>query len=223
MNDERNTSPGTDVPEPPRPDDPPARVPEPPTPPPAKPPSPPPTEAPSPHLPLPPPYGATVPPPRDEPRGKSPALAVLLSIAPGLGHLYVGAYQRAVMIVTAFFLAIYLLPLPISVFIPAFIWFFGLFDAYRLAQLDELSHRPPEERSAAHAKGTLAFGVFLAVVGLVILADNLFGIDLDWLRDWWPAILVLAGAYFIVEAVRERVAERRAADESSADDGLGGE
>lgn len=214
MNDERNTRPGTDVPEPPRPDDPPARVPEPPAPPPAEPPAPPLP------LPLPPPYGAAVPPPRDEPRGKSPALAVLLSVAPGLGHLYVGAYQRAVMIVTAFFLAIYLLPLPISVFIPAFIWFFGLFDAYRLAQLDELSHRPPQERSEAHAKGTLAFGVFLAVVGVVILADNLLGIDLEWLRDWWPAILVLAGAYFIVEAVRERMVERRAAKKKVADDDL---
>ncbi len=217
MSDERSTRPGTDVPEPPRPDDPPARVPEPPTPPSAKPPTPPAAEPASPPLPLPPPYGSTVPPPRDEPRGKSPALAVLLSIAPGLGHLYVGAYQRAVMIVTAFFLAIYLLPLPISVFIPIFVWFFGLFDAYRLAQLDELSHRPPEERSEAHAKGTLAFGVFLAVVGLVILADNLFDIDLDWLSDWWPAILVLAGAYFIVEAVRERMVERRRRHDAGTD------
>lgn len=144
----------------------------------------------------------------DDPVAKSTALAVFLSVLPGLGHLYVGAYQRAVMIVTVFFLAIYLLPLPLAVFIPLFVWFFGLFDAYRLAQLAELEHAPVGTRHEHHAKGTLAFGVFLAVVGLVVLADNLWNINLDWLRDWWPAILVLAGAYFIIEAVRERVTER---------------
>lgn len=160
-----------------------------------------------------------LPPPRTEaprpydgapdPGAKSAALAVFLSLAPGLGHLYLGAYQRAVMIVTVFFLAIYLLPLPLAVFIPLFVWFFGLFDSYRLAQLAELERLPVAARHEQHAKGTLAFGVFLAVVGLVVLADNLWGIDLEWLRDWWPAVLILAGAYFIIEAVRERIGRHR--------------
>ncbi len=160
-----------------------------------------------------PPTDALPPPPAPArepapPQVKSPALAAFLSVIPGLGHLYVESYQRAIMLVTAIFLSIYLLPLPLSVFAPMFIWFLGLFDAYRLAQLANLDERrptpPPRPRD-----GSLAFGVFLLVVGAILLVDRFVDIDLSWLIDWWPALLVLGGLYFILNAWRERGERRR--------------
>lgn len=166
--------------------------------------------------------GETLPPPpapapeHVQAPGKSPALAAFLSIVPGIGHLYAERYQRAVMIVTAFFLTIYLLPLPLSIFVPVFIWFFGLFDAYRQAQLANLTaiDELPKPRTP---ESSLAFGVFLTVVGALLLVDRFVPIELDWLLDWWPALLVLGGLYFIWGAWRER-SERTRATRENVDD-----
>jgi len=147
---------------------------------------------------------------------KSPALAAFLSVVPGIGHLYTERYQRAVIVVTAFFLSIYLLPLPLSVFVPIFIWFFGLFDSYRQAQLVNLStaDEPPAPRVR---ECSLAFGVFLTIVGVILLVDRFIPIELDWLLDWWPALLVLGGLYFIWGAWREREAGRVTDRDSDSD------
>src|SRR5437899_3280361 len=68
---------------------------------------------------------------------KSPGLAGFLSIFPGLGHLYLGLYQRAFAFAGAFCLLIFLnshgriavLSGPAT----AFLWFFAIIDAVRQA------------------------------------------------------------------------------------------
>ena len=79
---------------------------------------------------------------------KSPPLAAVLSfILPGLGHVYAGAGQRGGMLFASFVLAILLLA-TVSwpfVFLCVFLWFFGMFDAYREAQLSNLG---ADERDA---------------------------------------------------------------------------
>lgn len=133
-----------------------------------------------------------------------PALAAFLAVVPGLGHLYVGAYTRAAMIVIGIIAVIVIIPLPVNVFLALFAWFFGIFDAYRQAQLVNLGAQEPAPTSPGSGQSTLAFGVFLTVVGALLLVNNFFPLEMDWLRDWWPAIPVLVGVYLIGSALYER-------------------
>jgi uncharacterized membrane protein len=97
------------------------------------------------------------PPPARQPQAtervqqaKAPAAAALLSfIFPGLGQLYVEAYERALMIFAGFMLLIFTaisgaLPVALCVLACVFLWFFGMFDAYREAQLYNLGGIEPE-------------------------------------------------------------------------------
>jgi hypothetical protein len=172
-------------------------------------------ERPAPPLPPPPPRPESrTPLPSPQPTeswSKSPALAAFLSMLPGLGHLYVGVYQRAAMLVIGFFAIIYLLPIPINIFLCLFVWFFGIFDAYRQAQLANLGDS--DEAPVRRGESTLMFGVFLTVLGAILLLNNLFPIDFEWLRDWWPAIVVVAGLYLIISAALDR--RRRTGTQSS--------
>ena len=122
-----------------------------------------------------------------------------------LGHFYVGAYQRAVVFITCFFLSIFLLPVPVNIFVPIFIWAWNLFDAYQQAQLVNLLDEGETVPQQARGKGSLMFGVFLTVVGAILLIDRFFPIDFYWVKQWWPVLLVGAGIYFIYGAIREQM------------------
>lgn len=145
------------------------------------------------------------------PQAKVPGLAAVLSIVPGLpiGQLYGEAFDRAVMIAGAFWLLILAavqgaLPVTLVVFACIFIWIYSMFDAYRQAQLVNLGGVDATPKSRSHGGGRLMFGIFLAVVGGLLLVENLGLFDLYWLRDWWPVFVLLIGVYLIFDAVRER-------------------
>jgi hypothetical protein len=144
---------------------------------------------------------------------KSPGLAAFLSFVPGLGYLYLGAYQRAVMIFATVLLTIYLLPMPVNVFAPIFVWFYGMFDSYRLGQIANLGGEEPMSMPKGSKQGSIAFGVFLAVVGALLTVNNFYPIDLDWIQDWWPMILFVIGVWLIISAVRERQSVRDSLDD----------
>ena len=170
----------------------------------------PPREAP----PLPTAPAAPAPPParvEAAPQFKVPGLAAVLSIVPGLpiGQLYGEAFDRAVMIAAAFWLLILAavqgaLPVTLVVFASIFIWIYSMFDAYRQAHLVNLGGTEPTPKSRSKGEGRLMFGIFLAVVGGLLLVENLGLFDLYWLRDWWPVFVLLIGVYLIFDAVRER-------------------
>lgn len=169
--------------------------------------------------PLPPPPGEA-PPPAPEPASlpayepvpgppKSPPLAAFLSfLIPGLGHLYVWAYERAFMIWATIAVCLFMIISGLwgFSFLIAFVYFFGIFDAYREAQFFNMraeDQETPMPRADTH--GRLMFGVFLAVAAAVVLADKLDLFDMDWLYDWWPVPVFLLGVYFIVAAIRDRM------------------
>jgi len=144
---------------------------------------------------------------------KSPPLAAVLAILfPGVGHLYVWAYERAFMIWATIALCVFLIVYgfwPFSILI-AFVYFFAIFDAYREAQLYNLREENQElPKPRPDGQGRLMFGVFLAVVAAVVLADKLDLFDMDWVYDWWPVPVFLLGVYFIVAAVRDRFKAKR--------------
>ncbi len=174
--------------------------------------------------PLPPPPGEEPPPPARVERAalpdydpgpsppKSPPLAAVLSILfPGLGHLYLWAYERAFMIWATIAVCIFMIIngfWPFS-FLIAFVYFFSIFDSYREAQFYNMraeSEDTPMPR--ADSQGRLMFGVFLAVVAGVVLADKLDFFDMDWIYDWWPVPLFLLGVYFIIAANRDKMKDR---------------
>ncbi len=168
----------------------------------------------------PPPPPTPVQPSSALPR-KSPGLAVVLSCLPGLGHLYLGLYQRGIAFFLAFAAAIFLADnAGLGITIP-FVWFFGLIDAYRQAQFINLGYVPemPTAEAAERVtrKGNLGLGVFLLVIGVILLINQFYPIDFYWLRDWWPAFLVLAGAYLIGRYMldqKKAQEERRRAEEA---------
>lgn len=169
---------------------------------------------------LPPPPPATPAPPAPPnpvvaPRLKSPGLAVVFSFFPGLGHLYLGLYQRAVIFFGCLFLAIYLSDRggEVGMLIP-FIWFFAIFDAYRQAQIINSQEAiMPETTAPGKRRGGLGLGVFLVVVGGVLLIDKFYPIDFSWLGTWWPVILIGVGLWLILSFYQERQKERHSFDD----------
>ncbi len=152
--------------------------------------------------PTPQPKIANRPKPIDDATAKSPILAMLLAFIPfGLGHLYLGLYNRALLFFGAFWFSMYLE----AFIIGAFFYFFAIIDAYRHAQLINRAGVEGEEPIQV-GKGALNLGVFLVVVGVILLLRNWIDISQIryFLQDYSPAILVLAGFYLIFDAMRER-------------------
>ena len=147
-----------------------------------------------------------------DPRRKSPILAIILSAMPGLGQIYVGFYQQGFIniIVVASIIAIlnlnvpdYMYPL-LGLFL-AFYWLYNLVDAGRRAAfynqaLDGLADTPiPAEFKSLTERGSIVGGAALVLLGVFFLAHTRFGMPLEWLEQWWPMALVLAGVFLLYQ------------------------
>ncbi|MEX0879581.1 MAG: hypothetical protein WEB59_14180 [Thermoanaerobaculia bacterium] len=152
---------------------------------------------------------------------KSPGLAGFLSMFPGLGHLYLGLYQRAFAIGGAFILLISLTSHGRSgeFFGPmiAFLWFFGIIDAVRQAkainrgQLAEAGFAGEQQLKAAAGSAGLTWGVILVGLGSLWLIDRYFEMDWTFMDEWGaPAAFILLGLILIVSHVRKRRRENEA-------------
>lgn len=135
---------------------------------------------------------------------KSPLAAALLAFFPfGLGHFYLGQYARALCFFAAFWVSILVLQVPL---LGVFFYFFGIFDAFRQAQLINLAADEGRETPATAYEGGLAAGVFLLVLGAYLLLRQ--WVDLSFIREfiqqWWPGILVFIGLWMIGGALREQ-------------------
>ncbi len=140
-----------------------------------------------------------------------PWLAALLSVVPCLGHLYAGAPGRALGLFVSWVVAITMLPFGLNIAAAFFLWFFGMFDAYREAQIANLDD--PAVGRAGRGSGGLALGVFLAVTGGLLLAHHVYGLSFEWLREWWPLVLIAGGVYLIGEWLMSRLRSSRDRDE----------
>lgn len=176
-------------------------------------------------VPAPPPAAPAyqAPMPAYDPLAKSPGLALFLSILfPGLGHIYVGTYERALMVIGGIGVSIWaivhsegrLWPLA---FVIAFGYFFSIFDAYREAQIANLSTDHELPKPSPQGEGRLIFGVFLTVLASLVLADKFGLFDIRWFYDWWPVLILLIGVYFIGSWIWEKMKASQESDESSFD------
>jgi hypothetical protein len=152
-----------------------------------------------------------------DPRRKSPVLAIILSAMPGLGQIYVGFYQQGFIniIVVASIIAVltrgvplYMNPL-LGLFL-AFYWLYNLVDAGRRAAfynqaLDGVTDTPiPTEFKSLTERGSIFGGAALVLLGVFFLAHTRFGMPLEWLEQWWPMALVIAGLFLLYQSWSNR-------------------
>lgn len=133
---------------------------------------------------------------------KSPGAAGALGIMPGLGHLYLGLYQRAAIFFGVFVLLATLAershgPFP-GLFFP-FLFAFSIIDAVRQAKAINATGAPEPGllggEKPVKVSGSLTAGILLILVGGFLLLNRFVTIDLSFLNDWWPALLVVFGAW----------------------------
>ena len=155
-----------------------------------------------------------------DPRYKSPVMATVLSLMPGLGQVFLGytklgffhAGTAAALICLMSSNRLGALEPGVGIFL-AFFWLYNLVDAYRRALLlNEATARLetpqlPDGFGAGSFGGRLAVGVLLILVGLLMLLNLRFHVSLAWLNQWWPAGLVLLGLYLVVRAIKDRATE----------------
>ena len=155
----------------------------------------------------------------DDPRKKSVMLAILLSLMPGLGQIYVGYYDlafRNILIVCGLIAVLATGAAdhglePVFALFLAFFWLHNLVDAGRRASFYNQAlagirpmELPEDTKAPQQAMGSLAGGVLLVGVGLVLFLNTMFRIPLDWVARWWPLALVIAGPWLIYADRRAR-------------------
>ncbi len=156
-------------------------------------------------------FGASVPNPYPAILPKNPGAAGALGIIPGMGHLYLGLYQRAAILFGIWVLFITMAdhsrgPFP-GIAIP-FWMVFSIIDASRQARAINATGRPESNilgsDEPVRVSGSLTAGVLLILIGGFLILDRLVTIDLSFLNDWWPLLLVAFGGWQVYRHFRSR-------------------
>ena len=155
----------------------------------------------------------------DDPRRKSVKWAAILSLVPGLGQVYVGYYQTGFQHVGVLCLTFLIASTgvfhgaePPVVLFTIFYWLYNIVDAARRANLynQALSGlRPmdlPDEMNPPRKIGSLAGGIGLIALGLVLFTHTMLDWSLRWLADWWPMGLVAIGAWLVYKDLMGKAA-----------------
>jgi hypothetical protein len=157
-------------------------------------------------------------------RRKSPVLAAILSLLPGLGQVYVGYYMRGFIHIIVVASTITILAngarhgdiertleiAPLLGLFLAFFWIYNMIDAWRIgtfyneALLGARAGDLKKEMTLPGGGGSLAGGIILLGVGLLLLLNTMFDMPLYWIREWWPLAPIGFGIYLIVQSVKER-------------------
>lgn len=143
---------------------------------------------------------------RKEDGKKSKAIATLLSVFPGAGHLYLGLQRRGIQLMAAFLFSIYILDilhLGVFLFLVPIIWFYSFFDGLQKAsriETEPMEDTPVISYLVNNQKwvgiGLIALGVyylftsiFLPVFGPVI--KEYFTFDLAyWFERYFQVVVV---------------------------------
>ena len=150
---------------------------------------------------------------------KSPGLAGFLSFFPGLGHLYLGLYQRAFAFAGAFCVLIAMNAhgriAALSGPATAFLWFFAIIDAVRQAKAINRGYvsesgfaTETQIRKASEGTGSLTWGVILVGLGSLWIIDRYVDVDWSFMEEWGgPAALILLGLILVISHVRRKRSE----------------
>lgn len=151
---------------------------------------------------------------------RKPWRAAALGILPGVGYLYLGLYQRAVVFFGSFILGISIaaeMNTPFLAFALIFLYVFGVLDSYRQAVLLNAGFQPdlgmswvPFSLGAGQGRRLLG-GVLVAGGGLELLSRlNLW--QWRWLFDYGFVLAILVGVWLLVSASRRYPSQELAED-----------
>lgn len=154
---------------------------------------------------------------------KSKALATLLAMFPGAGHLYLGLQRRGLQLMAAFLFSIYILDtlqLSLFLFVIPILWFFSLFDALQLLSsppTTEVKDVPFVDWLMNHQKW---LGIALLLMGAYYLFDRI-ALDVlsrmfpDWNISYWfkqyaqtfivSTLLIVGGLKLLTGQKRKKV------------------
>ncbi len=136
----------------------------------------------------------------------SPKRAALCSLIPGMGAVYNSQYLKALTFFAVFAALVILADEVHGVFgFGAFAFLvFTMFDSYRTAEMRaraRLEMSTPLQLSGKD-RSVVAWGIFLIVLGILIMLRNI--IPYDILHHYWPVVFILLGAYLVWRALQER-------------------
>ncbi len=173
-------------------------------------------------------YPPAAVPKEPTPQARTPLLAAIFSLFPGLGNVYNGLYLRGI---TFFLIIVGLIALangtrpPEAVFLVfsvIFVWLFNIFDAYRQATFINYGYTPDLDwpskprRFGSWGSGGLVAGVAVFLIGFYGLLRETLDIDLSILADYWYVLFMAFGAFLIARTVidKKRLEEDAGADEA---------
>ena len=151
----------------------------------------------------------------NETNRRSPALAAILSLMPGMGQVYVGYYQTGFVYMVLVALTITILNLEIEALQPllgfslSFFWIYNMIDAYRrarhynLALSGETEIQLPEGFKFS-TRGSYWGGLALIVIGFLVFLNTKFDVSMDWIEEWWPVLVIGVGVYLLVKHIKDR-------------------
>lgn len=143
---------------------------------------------------------------------KSPVLAGLLSLLPGLGQVYVGYYLVGFIHLVVVGLVITMISshhdaspdlAPFFGLFLSFFWIFNIIDAVRRANLYN-AHLAGGREVKPPTDSPLVGGIVLLIAGLVLTLEITMGIEMEFLETTWPLGILAAAAYLIWKYVRTR-------------------
>lgn len=164
--------------------------------------------------------------------GASPGLAFLLGLIPGVGAIYNGQYAKGIVHVLIFGLLISIessgdvggLAALVGMLIGVF-YFYMAFEAYHTAR-KKLMGEPVDEFSSiiqlrSESGSFPMVPVLLIALGGLFLLNNLGWVRMDQVLRFWPAALILLGAWMLYERLRPVSKPARPAGPDNPADGGG--
>ena len=64
-----------------------------------------------------------------------------------------------------------------------------------------------ESNTVGGSYGSIGGGLAMVAFGAILLANTRFDMSLAWVEDWWPAAIILFGAYLVFKAMQEKAQE----------------
>ncbi|PWA10354.1 hypothetical protein DCC39_11615 [Pueribacillus theae] len=169
---------------------------------------------------------------RREDGKKSKAIATLLSIFPGAGHLYLGLQRRGVQLMAAFLFSIYILDvlhLGIFLFLVPIIWFYSFFDGLQKASklgIEPLEDTPVISYFINNQKwvgiGLVLLGCYYLITNILLpvfspIIQEYFNVDFAyWFSRYFQitvvCILLIGGGIKLLSGSREKTRDKEASE-----------
>jgi hypothetical protein len=138
----------------------------------------------------------------------SPALALFLGFIPGVGAIYNGQYAKGLVYAVVFGILCSILDSGAGGLEPVFgiglaAWIFYMaFEAYHTAQKRRRGEAVDEYSSLINLRGDRPHqipvaGVALIVLGVLLLLHTLRLLSFEYVAQYWPVLLIVAGAYLL--------------------------